>query len=166
MGLNSLGLRIRAILFYTFATDMKKWLAFVLIILATTGCEKAIDFKLKDSDPKLVVEATIENEQPPIVVLSQSLNYFSTIDPQLLASSFVHNADVFVSNGAQTQKLKEYSYAMSNSYKLYYYTIDSTNLSAAFVGRLNKQYSLRIAYQGKEYTATTSIPSITKRIDS
>src|SRR6187455_3817068 len=98
MGLNSLGLRIRAILFYTFATDMKKWSIIVIISLIITGCEKAIDFTLENSDPKLVVEATIENGQAPIVVLSQSLNYFSTIDPQLLASSFVHNADVSVSN--------------------------------------------------------------------
>ena len=112
-----------------------------------TGCEKAIDFTLENSEPKLVVEATIENGQPPIVILSQSLNYFSTIDPQLLASSFVHSADVFVSNGSQTHKLKEYSYAVNNDYKIYYYSIDSSNLGSAFVGEIKKQYSLRIVYQ-------------------
>jgi hypothetical protein len=166
MGLNSLGLRIRAILFYTFATDMKKWSIIVIISLIITGCEKAIDFTLENSDPKLVVEATIENGQAPIVVLSQSLNYFSTIDPQLLASSFVHNADVSVSNGLQTHKLKEYTYVVSNDYKIYYYSIDSSNLASAFVGEIKQQYSLRIAYQSKEYTATTTIPGVTKRVDS
>ena len=165
MGLNSLGLRIRAILFYTFASDMKKWLI-VVIISIITGCEKAIDFTLENSEPKLVVEATIENGQSPLVFLSQSLNYFSTIDPQLLAKSFVHNADVYVSNGSQTHKLKEYSYAVSNDYVLYYYSIDSSNLTSVFVGQINKQYSLRIIYQSKEYTATTTIPGITKRVGS
>ena len=145
---------------------MKKWLAFGLTIFSLTSCEKTVDFKLKDTAPKLVVEATIENNQPPVVVLSQSLNYFSTIDPQILASSFVHNADVFISNGAKTQKLKEYSYGITNDYRLYYYTIDSTNLGSSFIGQLNKQYSLRIVNNGKEYTAATSIPNITKRIDS
>ena len=107
MGLNSLGLRIRAILFYTFANDMKKWPILVLILLILiAGCEKAIDFDLESSEPRLVVEATIENGQPPLVVLSHSLNYFSTIDPQLLATSFVHNAEVFVSNGSLVHKLK------------------------------------------------------------
>src|SRR5215203_7566788 len=150
MGLNSLGLRIRAILFYTFANYMKKWsIAFVILILVV-GCEKAIDFDLESSEPRLVVEATIENAQPPLVVLSQSLNYFSTIDPQLLASSFVHDAEVFVSNGSQVHKLKEYSFVVANDYKLYYYSIDSSNLTSAFIGELKKQYSLRINYQLKE----------------
>ena len=145
---------------------MKKWPIIVIISLIVTGCEKAIDFTLENSEPKLVVEATIENGQPPIVILSKSLNYFSTIDPKLLASSFVHNADVYVTNGSQTHKLKEYSYTVANEYKLYYYSIDSANLSSAFLGEMKKQYSLRIAYQSKEYTATTTIPSITKRVDS
>ncbi len=166
MGLNSLGLRIRAILFYTFATDMKKWSISVIVCLLITGCEKAIDFTLENSGPKLVIEATIENGQPPYVILSQSLNYFSTIDPKLLASSFVHNADVSVTNGLQTHKLKEYSYTVANDYKLYYYSIDSSNLSSAFLGETKKQYSLRIKHQSKEYHATTTIPSITKRVDS
>ena len=166
MGLNSLGLRIRAILFYTFASDMKKWSIVVTMSFIITGCEKAITFTLENSEPKLVVEATIENGQPPIVVLSQSLNYFSTIDPQLLASSFVHSADVYVSNGSRTHKLKEYSYSVTNDYKVYYYSIDSSNLASAFAGELKKQYSLRIVNQSKEYVATTTIPNITKNVDS
>jgi hypothetical protein len=145
---------------------MKNWPALVLILFFGAGCEKKIDFKLKDADPKLVAEATIENGQPPVVILSQSLNYFSGIDPKILAGSFVHDAEVFVSNGQQTQRLKEYSYSINNEYKLYYYTIDSSNLNLSFIGELKKQYSLRITYQGKEYNATTSIPDITKRIDS
>ena len=144
---------------------MKNWLVFVLSIIII-GCEKSVDFNLENSETRLVVEATIENGQPPLVILSQSLNYFSTIDPQLLASGFVHNADVYVSNGSQTHKLKEYSHAVTNDYKLYYYSIDSSNLSTAFVGETKKQYSLRIVNQLKEYTATTSIPGITKRVDS
>lgn len=145
---------------------MKKWPIGIIISIIITGCEKAIDFTLDSPEPRLVVEATIENGQPPIVVLSQSLNYFSSIDPRLLASSFVHNADVFLTNGSLIHKLKEYNYAIANDYKIYYYSIDSSNLASAFVGELRKQYSLRINYQLKEYTATTSIPGITKRVDS
>lgn len=167
MGLNSLDLRIRAILCYTFTVSMyKSWLLFFLILLIGTGCEKVINFNLEETSPKLVVEAVIENNQPPRVVLSQSLNYFSTIDTQLLASAFIHHADVFVSNGLKTHKLKEYAYQVNNTSRLYYYSIDSANLNSAFTGELNKQYSLRISYQAKEYTATTTIPNITKKIDS
>lgn len=167
MGLNSPDLRIRAILFYTFTVSMyKSWLLFFLILIIGTGCEKVINFTLEETSPKLVVEAVIENNQPPRVVLSQSLNYFSTIDTQLLASAFIHDADVFVSNGSKTHKLKEYAYQVNNTSRLYYYSTDSANLNSAFTGELNKQYSLRITYQAKEYTATTTIPYITKKIDS
>jgi hypothetical protein len=130
------------------------------------GCEKDIDFELKEEEPKLVVEATIENGQPPLVVLTTSLNYFSSISPELLTQSFVRGADVFISNGSRTHKLKEYTVPIIGNYSLSYYSVDSSNLSTAFVGELNKPYSLRIVAEGKEYTANTTIPNITKRIDS
>lgn len=137
---------------------------FASILLA--GCEKAVDFKLEQSPDKLVVEATIENGEAPLVILSKSLNYFSQISPELLSQSFVHDAAVDISNGTQTHRLKEYAAPLSGSYTLYYYSIDSAHLSTAFVGALNTKYSLKIASEGKEYTATTTIPEITRRIDS
>jgi hypothetical protein len=78
----------------------------------------------------------------------------------------VHNADVFVSDGAKTQKLKEYSFNVSSGYEIYYYSIDSSNLPSAFVGALNRQYSLLISYNGEEYASSTTIPDVTKRVDS
>lgn len=146
---------------------MKKIAWVGLFSLLMTSCEKAVDFKLEIQEPKLIVEATIENDQAPVVVLSRSLSFFSKIDPQLLATSFVHDAEVFVSTGTKTHKLKEYSYVISNGYQLYYYSIDSANLATAFAGELNKQYHLRIVVSnGKEYTAATTIPNTTRRIDS
>ncbi|HEV8284981.1 MAG TPA: DUF4249 domain-containing protein [Chitinophagaceae bacterium] len=135
-------------------------------LLLCCGCEKAVTFHLDEIDPKLVVEASIENNQPPVVVLSKTMDYFSNINPSILQNSFVHSAEVYVSNGSLTHKLKEYSIDFGNGYSGYYYSIDSANLSSAFVGQLNHQYSLRIITEGKEYTATTIIPNITKRIDS
>ena len=136
------------------------------LLLFFFGCEKNIDFSLKKKEPKLVVEATIENGQPPVVFLSNSLDFFSRISPQILASSVVHNADVYVSNGSKTHKLKEYAVPLTGGYSLAYYSLDSANLNTAFTGELNKSYSLRIVAGGKEYTATTTIPRISKRIDS
>lgn len=130
------------------------------------GCEKKVDFKLHDQPDKLVVEGIIENDQPPVVILSKSVGYFSKISADILNNSFVHGAEVFVSNGTLTHKLKEYSRPLGNNISLYYYSIDSSNLSTAFAGQLNHQYSLRIVSNGKEYTATTTIPGLTKRIDS
>jgi len=130
------------------------------------GCEKNIDFNLKNSANKLVVEATIENGQAPMVILTKSVGFFSKISPEILSQSFVHGADVFISNGTRTHKLKEYSQTISQGISFYFYTNDSGSLSTAFVGELNHAYSLRIVSQGKDYTSTTTIPNITKRIDS
>jgi hypothetical protein len=145
---------------------MKFRIAALVVSLFLFGCEKKIDFKLKDSEPKLVVEGTIENGRPPVVILTRSIGFFSRITPQILAGSFVHNADVFVSNGTLTHKLKEYAVPAGQGITLYFYSIDSSSLATAFVGQLNSQYSLRIVSEGKEYTATTTIPNITKRVDS
>lgn len=137
----------------------------LLITLLFTACERAIDFKLDDVSPKLVVEATIENGRAPVVVLSNSLGFFSTINPATLANSFVRNAEVYVSNGTLTHRLKEFPVTLG-SYSGYYYSNDPASPANAFVGELNGQYSLRIVVNGKEYTAVTTIPAITKRVDS
>ncbi len=147
---------------------MKTILLLLLIAAACflTGCEKSVSFKLDEATPKLVVEASIENGQAPVVYLSKSMNYFSKIDQGILANSFVHNAEVYVSNGALTHKLKEYSVPVGGGYNFYYYTNDPASPATAFMGQLNKQYSLRIVSEGKEYTASTNIPNTTRRIDS
>ena len=138
----------------------------VFIVFMLTSCEKTVDFDLDEVTPKLVVEGTIENGQPPLVYLSKSVGYFSTIDPAILTNLFVHGAEVFVSNGQLRHKLKEYSVQTTGGLMLYYYSIDSADLSTAFVGELNRSYSLEINVDGEQYQAVTRIPFITKRIDS
>ena len=145
---------------------MKLSLILILSVLVLSSCEKAVKFKLDTVEAKLVVEATIENGQPPLVYLSNSMGYFSKIDQTTLANNFVHHADVFVSNGVLTHKLKEYALPVGSGNTFYYYSIDSANLVTAFVGQLNTGYTLRIIWEGKEYTATTHIPDITRHIDS
>lgn len=137
---------------------------FALTLLAS--CEKAISFKPNNQEPLVVVEATIENGQPPFVILSRSVDYFSKISPDILANSFIPNADVRMSNGSVTHRLKEYSIPVGNGYALYYYSIDSSDLATAFAGEFDKTYHLDILVDGKPYAATTTIPLLTKTIDS
>lgn len=145
---------------------MNKLIPILTFCILLISCERKVDFKLDDVTPKLVVEANIENGQPPVVYLTKSQAYFSQIDLSALANSFVRNAEVYVSNGTLTHKLKEYIIPAGGGLNFYYYSIDSANLATAFTGELNKQYSLRIIAEGKEYNAITTIPAITKRIDS
>lgn len=145
---------------------MKNRLLLLILLFLLSSCEKAVDFELEQSQPKLVIDATIENDEAPVVVLSKSLNYFSTISAQQLSDVFIHDAIVEVSNGIQTHRLKEISVPLGGGFSYYYYSNDPSASQTAFVGQLNKGYTLKVTYQNEIYTAATSIPNITKRIDS
>ncbi len=145
---------------------MNKILNAVLLITILSACEKDINFDLKDGGSLLVVDANIENNLPPFVILSKSLNFYSTLDPALLFKSFVRNATVTMSNGMLTHKLKEYAQQVTGTDSLFYYSIDPENLATAFTGQLNTRYTLSINVDGKEYTASTTIPGLAKRLDS
>lgn len=141
----------------------------IFLLIASTlfiSCEKDINFDLKYAEPVLVVDAQVENGEAPLVALSTSLSFFSTISPEILANSFVHNADITISNGTKTHKLKEYQVPTGNGYFIYYYSTDSSNLATAFVGEFNKQYNLTIKVNGQTHTSQTTIPALTKTFDS
>lgn len=145
---------------------MKSLLTLFILSFLLISCEKNIDFDLKNADDVLVVDAQIESGQPPMVVLTKSLDYFGAINPAILANSFVHGADVTMSNGTLTHKLKEYTVPLPNGYSISYYGIDSSSLATAFIGEFTKRYDLSIKTDGKDYTAHTTIPALTKFPDS
>jgi Domain of unknown function (DUF4249) len=143
---------------------------FIFIVIVTfllSACEKAVNFDLDQKEPKLVVEATIENGQAPLVILSKSFDYFATFGLKELAGISAHGAEVYMSDGVQTLKLKEYGQLIPGTTdSLFYFTNDIALLPAGIFGALNKSYSLRVVWNGKEYKANTTIPQITRRIDS
>ena len=138
----------------------------LLIIAALSGCEKNIDFKLNQPANVLAVDAVIENNQPPVVVLTKSFGYFANISVDLVQNLYVHNAIVTISNGTLTHQLKEYAIPLGPGLNIYAYQIDSSSLSTAFAGEFDKIYSLKIISEGQEYNATTTIPLLAKKIDS
>lgn len=145
---------------------MKQLVLCLLFGLLFFSCEKNVDFNLKYAAPVLVVDAQVENGQVPTVALNKSLDYFGAISPQILANSFVHNAEVTMSNGVVTHKFKEYTVPFGNGYFIYYYSIDSANIATAFVGEFNKQYNLTVKVDGQVYTSKTTIPALSKIFDS
>jgi hypothetical protein len=147
---------------------MKMLYGFVLFLFLgfLTACEKSISFSPDTAAQSVVVEATIENGEAPLVILTNSLNYFSEISPAVLAGSFLHNAEVIISNGAKTHKLKEYEVPVGAGLSVFYYSTDSSNLATSFIGEFATSYSLTIKSNGKEYLANTTLPALAKRIDS
>ncbi|MEO7766706.1 MAG: DUF4249 family protein, partial [Ferruginibacter sp.] len=145
---------------------MNKILRCVFFLILLSACEKNINFNLKNAENVLVVDASIENDRPPVVVLTKSLNFFSSLDPALLLNSFVRNAEITISNGVLTHKLKEYGTQLGGGITVYSYSIDSSDLATAFLGSFNTQYKLNIKSGGQQYIATTTIPLLAKKADS
>lgn len=144
-----------------------KWvIGCLLTLLIFTGCEKDINFDLDDMEPVLAVDAQIENDQAPVVILTRSFSYFDSLSPQALSASFVRNAEVYMSNGTLTHRLKEYAYELAPGLSAYYYSTDSSNLATAFAGAFGGAYTLKIIAEGKEYNASTDIPVASNFPDS
>ncbi|MFN5325794.1 MAG: DUF4249 domain-containing protein [Bacteroidota bacterium] len=135
----------------------------ILLCICFVACEKDIELKLDPSENRLVVDASIENDRPPIVFLSKSIDYFSKIKPDILSASFVTNASVTISDGKQEVKLVEETITDTSGNRIIYYT---TPRGSLFVGKLKTSYNLKIQVASNVYTATTTIPEITRRLDS
>ena len=134
-------------------------------ILLIISCEKEVHISPGSGGSQLVVNGYIERGYPPILALTNSLSYFSTIDIASLANSFAHGAHVTVSDGTDTVTLREYTID-SLGYKLSFYSIDSSNpASFFFVGQTDHYYTLHIDYSGKSYESITKIPNC-RPIDS
>lgn len=144
-----------------------KYVFLILTVTLLLSCEKEIKLEVNNQPSKLVVDANIENGKFPLVALSNSINYFSSISPEELANSFEHDAAITVSDGTKTCTLKEYSITDTSGYTVYYYTIDSNDLANIVIGDFQKQYSLNIQTKdGATYSATTTIPALAKKVDS
>jgi hypothetical protein len=138
----------------------------VLALFLLVSCEKNIDLQLEDAGEVLVVDATIENDLPPVVILTRSFAFFSYISPAILSDAFVHDAEVYLSNGAVTHKLKEYAFPLAPGYVGYFYSNDTSTPSTVIVGALETDYTLRIISEQKEYTSSVRIPALASVPDS
>lgn len=137
-----------------------------LFILSLVSCEKDIDIKLDETKPRLVVDGSIENDRPPYIVLSSSLDYFGELSPAQLEASFVHNAKVTITVGTRVYNLREDSSSLGNGFLYYFYTTNFADPVNALLGQVNTSYALKIETGGVSYTSSTKIPEITRKIDS
>lgn len=125
------------------------------------ACEKNIDLRPDPQEQTVVVDAQIEEGLPPVVILTRSVDYFSTMDAGLFLDIFIRNAKISISDGMNTVALKEYMTGNAAPY----YTTDTTT-PHIFTGVQGRQYTLTIETGNKSYQAVTHIPRHTKTMDS
>ncbi|GHA59177.1 DUF4249 family protein [Pontibacter akesuensis] len=140
------------------------------------SCEENITIDLPEGKPELVVEGHIEQDAPPIIILTRTAPVFAEVSLQNLQDSFVHDAQVTVSSGGQSYKLDEVpSTEFSNELKqalsvqfgvrpellslgggftFYIYTSDELK------GETGKSYQLEITHEEARLSATTTIPHL------
>jgi len=137
-----------------------------------SSCEKDIEIDIPAGEVRLVVDGTIETNQPPLVFLTKSVPYFDPIDANTFGNLFVHGATVTVSNGTITENLTELcandlpdsvlpivaeltglteADLQTINYCVY------TSLNPAIWGEIGKTYALTVDVEGEILTSTTSI---------
>jgi hypothetical protein len=119
---------------------MKK-IFIVLTALVLGSCEKVIDIDLENAEPKLVIEANLSNQNEPMVVaISNTVQFSASNKFNGLSGALVELKD----EAGATQKLSE---TEAGIYK-----------SEALKGIEGTKYTLTVNYQGKVYTAQSTMP--------
>jgi hypothetical protein len=125
---------------------MRKYLQYLFVLcavaLGTSSCEKVIDLKLKDAAPVLVIEGSVASRRDSQIV---KLSYSVPLG-QTKASTAVSDAKVTITD-MTTSRTHTLTYRSSGQY-----------VAKNFVGRSGRTYLLKVLVQGKEYTASSTMP--------
>lgn len=137
-----------------------------------SACQKEIEVKIPEADPKIVVDGKIEPGVPPYVILTRNMPYFAPTDINTVQNSFIHNAVITVSDGINTVALTEYCSQSvpdsllplvsaftgldSASLQTFNYCLYTT-FDPLMFGQFGKSYTLKVVVDGKTYTSTTAI---------
>ena len=136
--------------------QMKKLLLLILstISLLMTGCQQEVELNLPEYTPKLVIEGTIENGGPAMVMISKSIPYFHEVTFSYLMDSVMvtnNKARVFVTSETGETEQLAWKITPELPYRMGF-------VGSKVLGREDTHYTLRVEYDGKTYTAETYIP--------
>ncbi len=153
----------------------KLWLSIVLgLLLTLPGCEQDINLDLPAGKEVLVVEGHIDQNQPPVIMLTRSNPVFAGNTIADIEDDFVHQAQVIVGVGNEQYTLQEYTNAnLTPALREIIAEQFSLNLSQlapgakpalyfyiapSLKGIAGENYKLTITAGEKTLTAITSIP--------
>jgi len=157
---------------------MKKYFLFLSLILLgfLTSCSKEVKIDIPGYVEQLVVDGSIQTDQPPIILLSNSQDIYAPTNFEAYLNSFVSGATVTISDGTNTVVLDEICTdnlppgTESFAAAVFGIPVDElvtlhlcayTTFNTAMWGQVGKTYTLTITNEGKTYTSTTTIPQPT-----
>ena len=167
----------------------------LLSVLITSSCTKEIQGNLPDPELKLVVDANIETNTPPLVLLTKTSKVFGGLNLNDLSGFFEHDAEIWIkdANGLDSVKLVEYclkdlpfpdstkadllkglgiiAYDSNAVPNVCAYTVPDiiayyTTGTCAFFGKEEHSYDMTIKTATRYLTASTTIPKSLGGIDS
>lgn len=123
---------------------------FYITVLLATGCKKNIDIKFPgEHNSRVFIEGMLYPGQTPQIFISKSNSFFSTkVSPQQV---FARGATVKITSGASVDLLVPDS--VFNKFRCRWEPYYRGNIPAQF----GKTYTLEVSFEGKTYTATTTI---------
>jgi len=147
----------------------------ILLALLFWSCEEEFIPPVIDVEEQIVIEGYIEGGDrptPPYVFLTRSFAFFSELSQEDLNNAFVRDAEVTVSDGTTTVELTELCLEdvpeefRAQAADLLGVDIDSLginfcvylDLSLQMLGQEGRTYELQVKADGKELSATTTIP--------
>jgi hypothetical protein len=117
-------------------------LAAIITALATYSCQEVVSIDLNKTDPHIVIEGIVSDQQGPYTVkVSKTGNYF---EPSLYFPPVSGATVVITDNLGQRDTLKE--------------DTSGTYTTTRLQGSVGKTYSLAVIAEGKEYDAVSSMP--------
>ena len=150
-------------------------LATLLLLGFLTGCTKDITVDLPEAEQKIVVEASMEQGQPPIVLLSKSIGYFEPTDINTLQNLYIKDATVTLNDGTITVTLDKICTSTLPDTVLQqiapvvgidYESLKNIDIciftSFTMMGEIGKTYTLTVNTEGKTVTAKATIPTLVK----
>ncbi len=145
----------------------------LLLATALTACEKEITVDLPRTEPRVVVEASIETGKPPFVMLSRTQNFFDPTSLASIAGSFIQDADVYVDDGFNVVQLDKicsstipedmledvalaigFDPALLANANICVWTL----LNGTLLGENGRSYRLEVHVEGRTITGLTHIP--------
>ena len=153
------------------------YITVVVLLGYLTSCTKDIDLNLPAPTDKIVVQGTIDINQPPFIILTKNQAYYSKLSLNDLSAYFIRDAKVLVyTDAGDSTYLEEFcidnpqiagafgfEFSDSVSSQICVYTIpDILNWfntgTGSLIGQENTQYHLTVVSDQKMATATTTIP--------
>ncbi len=135
---------------------LKQHIGILVIIISSYSCEKVIDINLNESDPQIVIEANIHNNDDDCLVkITRTCSYFSSESPEPISGAVISLANQ--TSEYSFSEIKEGLYQLDKIGKLIpaSYTLSAEFDSVTYEATSTMPTAIHINYLSYEYKGST-----------